>query len=62
MFDKDRVIVWGIRMGIVGLISYFTLSFICLSLNVFEWHVSARIALLALITAGIYLVNKVSNG
>jgi len=62
MLDKDKVIVWGIRVGLVGLLVYLLLSFIFGFFNPYDWDILGRIALVTLTTAGIYLVNKVSNG
>lgn len=63
MFDKDKVIVFGLRLLLMALLSYGLHSFVLVDLNVFDWSILARITYLTLTAAFMVLINlKQSNG
>ncbi len=63
MFDKDKVIVFGLRLLLTALVSYGLHSFVLVDLNVFDWSILARITYLTLTAVFMVLINlKQSNG
>ena len=63
MFDKDKVIVFGIRLLLMALVSYGLHSFVLINWSVFEWSIVARITFLILTATFFVLINlKERNG
>ena len=63
MFDKDKVIVFFLRLLLVALISYGLHSFVLINWSVFEWSIIARITFLLLTAVFLVLINlKERNG
>jgi len=63
MFDKDKVIVFFLRLLLVALISYGLHSFVLINWSVFEWSIVARITFLLLTAVFLVLINlKERNG